>query len=44
MRTMGDKVPARETMAEAGVPILPGTGAIETDDEAEEASSASACR
>jgi acetyl-CoA carboxylase biotin carboxylase subunit len=34
MRTMGDKVSARRTMAEAGVPILPGTGAIETMDEA----------
>jgi acetyl-CoA carboxylase biotin carboxylase subunit len=37
MRTMGDKVEARRTMAEAGVPILPGTGAIESDEEAEEA-------
>jgi acetyl-CoA carboxylase biotin carboxylase subunit len=37
MRTMGDKVTARATMAEAGVPILPGTGAIESDREAEEA-------
>src|SRR5688500_3615571 len=34
MRTMGDKVSARRTMAEAGVPILPGTGAIETMEEA----------
>jgi acetyl-CoA carboxylase biotin carboxylase subunit len=37
MRTMGDKVTARATMAEAGVPILPGTGAIESEREAEEA-------
>ena len=37
MRLMGDKVTARKVMAEAGVPILPGTGAIETDREAEEA-------
>jgi acetyl-CoA carboxylase biotin carboxylase subunit len=34
MRVMGDKVSARRTMAEAGVPILPGTGAIETEKEA----------
>jgi acetyl-CoA carboxylase biotin carboxylase subunit len=37
MRTMGDKVTARMTMAEAGVPVLPGTGAIESEREAEEA-------
>ncbi len=37
MRTMGDKVTARRTMAEAGVPILPGTGAITSDKEAIEA-------
>ena len=32
MRLMGDKVSARAAMAKAGVPILPGTGVIETDD------------
>jgi acetyl-CoA carboxylase, biotin carboxylase subunit len=37
MRTMGDKVAARKAMAEAGVPILPGTGAIESESEALEA-------
>jgi acetyl-CoA carboxylase biotin carboxylase subunit len=37
MRTMGDKVTARETMSKAGVPILPGTGVLRTDREAEEA-------
>ena len=37
MRLMGDKVSARATMSKAGVPILPGTGVIETDEEAEEA-------
>jgi acetyl-CoA carboxylase biotin carboxylase subunit len=37
MRVMGDKVSARRTMAEAGVPILPGTGAVETEKEALEA-------
>ncbi len=37
MRLMGDKVSARRTMSEAGVPILPGTGAVETEREAEEA-------
>jgi acetyl-CoA carboxylase biotin carboxylase subunit len=35
MRLMGDKVSAREAMAKAGVPILPGTGALETVEEAE---------
>jgi acetyl-CoA carboxylase biotin carboxylase subunit len=34
MRTMGDKVAARRTMAEAGVPILPGSHAIESDKQA----------
>jgi len=34
MRTMGDKVAARKTMSEAGVPVLPGTGAVETEKEA----------
>src|SRR5688500_10446335 len=37
MRIMGDKVSARRTMAEAGVPILPGTNAIESESEALEA-------
>jgi acetyl-CoA carboxylase, biotin carboxylase subunit len=37
MRLMGDKVSAREAMTKAGVPILPGTGVLETDREAEEA-------
>jgi acetyl-CoA carboxylase biotin carboxylase subunit len=37
MRLMGDKVSAREAMAKAGVPILPGTGALETVEEAEAA-------
>jgi acetyl-CoA carboxylase biotin carboxylase subunit len=37
MRLMGDKVSARKAMTDAGVPILPGTGVIETDREAEEA-------
>ncbi len=34
MRLMGGKIPARKAMVEAGVPILPGTGLIETDDQA----------
>ena len=34
MRTMGDKVAARRAMAEAGVPILPGSHAIESDSQA----------
>jgi acetyl-CoA carboxylase biotin carboxylase subunit len=37
MRLMGDKVSARSAMTKAGVPILPGTGVIETEREAEEA-------
>src|SRR3954454_14636398 len=37
MRTMGDKVTARETMSKAGVPILPGTGVLRTERDAEEA-------
>jgi acetyl-CoA carboxylase, biotin carboxylase subunit len=37
MRIMGDKVSARATMEKFGVPTLPGTGVIETDQEAEEA-------
>ncbi len=34
MAMMGDKVRARQTMAEAGVPILPGTGVITSTQEA----------
>jgi len=34
MRLMGDKVRARAAMTEAGVPILPGTGVLETDAQA----------
>src|SRR6266540_2017156 len=37
MRLMGDKVSARAAMEKAGVPTLPGTGVIETDNQAEEA-------
>ncbi|HVV15686.1 MAG TPA: acetyl-CoA carboxylase biotin carboxylase subunit [Polyangia bacterium] len=37
MRKMGDKVQARAAMEKAGVPILPGTGVIESDAQAEEA-------
>ncbi len=37
MRQMGDKVSARAVMSAAGVPILPGTGVIENDRDAEEA-------
>jgi acetyl-CoA carboxylase biotin carboxylase subunit len=37
MRSMGDKVSARKVMSAAGVPILPGTGVIENDRDAEEA-------
>lgn len=37
MRTMGDKVRARETMIEAGVPVLPGTGVLENGEQALEA-------
>ncbi len=39
MSLMGDKVRARQCMQEAGVPVLPGTGVLET---AEEASAAAA--
>jgi acetyl-CoA carboxylase biotin carboxylase subunit len=34
MRLMGGKISARRTMVEAGVPVLPGTGLIEHDEEA----------
>jgi acetyl-CoA carboxylase biotin carboxylase subunit len=34
MRLMGGKISARKAMVEAGVPILPGTGLLETDDQA----------
>jgi acetyl-CoA carboxylase biotin carboxylase subunit len=37
MRLMGDKVSARAAMEKAGVPILPGTGVIDNDRDAEEA-------
>jgi acetyl-CoA carboxylase biotin carboxylase subunit len=37
MKLMGDKVSARAAMTKAGMPILPGTGLIETDEQAEEA-------
>jgi acetyl-CoA carboxylase, biotin carboxylase subunit len=37
MRLMGDKVSARAAMEKAGVPTLPGTGVIESDEQAEEA-------
>ncbi len=34
MHLMGDKVQARTTMASHGIPVLPGTGIIKTDEEA----------
>src|SRR5947199_551532 len=34
MRLMRGKISARKAMVEAGVPILPGTGLLETDDQA----------
>ena len=34
MQLMGNKVRARETMQEAGVPVLPGTGVLSSADEA----------
>lgn len=34
MRMMGGKISARKAMVEAGVPILPGTGLLETDEQA----------
>jgi acetyl-CoA carboxylase biotin carboxylase subunit len=33
MRLMGDKVRARRVMAEAGVPVLPGSAVVETEEE-----------
>jgi acetyl-CoA carboxylase biotin carboxylase subunit len=37
MQQMGDKVTARNTMVEAGVPVLPGTGVLENAEQAEAA-------
>jgi acetyl-CoA carboxylase biotin carboxylase subunit len=37
MRLMGGKISARKVMVEAGVPILPGTGLLETDEQAMDA-------
>ena len=37
MSLMGDKVAARTKMQEAGVPVLPGTGVLQSTDEAEKA-------
>src|SRR3954466_1004898 len=37
MRLMGGKIPARVAMTAAGVPILPGTGLLTTDEQALEA-------
>lgn len=37
MQLMGDKVRARQTMIEAGVPVLPGTGVIRDVEEAQKA-------
>jgi acetyl-CoA carboxylase biotin carboxylase subunit len=34
MRKMGAKISGRRAMVEAGIPILPGTGLLETDDQA----------
>ena len=34
MRLMGDKVQARQTMEAAGVPVLPGTGVLESGEHA----------
>ena len=34
MRLMGGKIPARKAMVEAGIPILPGTGLLETEEQA----------
>lgn len=38
IRKMGDKVLARETMAKAGVPILPGSGVVNDAEQAKKAS------
>ncbi len=35
MRLMGDKIRAREAMSNAGVPILPGSGTISTEEQLE---------
>jgi acetyl-CoA carboxylase biotin carboxylase subunit len=40
MRLMGDKVRARAAMAKAGVPVLPGSGVLDTEEQAREAMSA----
>ena len=37
MKLMGGKISARKAMTAAGVPILPGTGLLETDEQAIEA-------
>lgn len=37
MRLMGDKVQARKTMSEAGVPILPGSGVVDNEKDLMEA-------
>jgi len=37
MRLMGDKVRARQTMEAAGVPVLPGTGVLESGEQAQAA-------
>ena len=37
IRNMGDKAIARETMRAAGVPVAPGTGVLESYDEAQQA-------
>jgi acetyl-CoA carboxylase biotin carboxylase subunit len=44
MRLMGDKISARAAMSAAGVPILPGTGTIETRISCGITPRASACR
>ncbi|RMH41167.1 MAG: acetyl-CoA carboxylase biotin carboxylase subunit [Deltaproteobacteria bacterium] len=36
MRTMGDKIRARAAMSDAGVPILPGSGVIESETQLRE--------
>jgi acetyl-CoA carboxylase biotin carboxylase subunit len=37
MRLMGDKVRARAAMSKAGVPVLPGSGVLDTEEQAREA-------